>query len=194
MGGDSPWVPPPNTDYESELLNDDSPNDRPPSSQQQPPVGMRRPDLFAPAGKDKARTRYNNNEEDDVNSVDGQAHEQGIESTFASMDERETSRRSSADHRDGGIGDQSESFEEVERDPRLDDTGETLQSAMFHSDSVDQAYHSPMFQPGNENTAHHNYSTDWNGGRESKEEQNILFTNIDSRSSSAKWGSEDDID
>lgn len=185
MGENTAWIPPPGTDYESELLNDRETeiranNSHSPlasdsdeayfSAQQQhqrPPVGVRRPDLFAPtsSSEDKQSSSHNNinnnkknyhknninskdrgsmeDEEEDGNSEDGLG--EGLESRFQSSDDlsprdrysRPTSRQ----------GSRRTSRDHDDYNPALGQTEETLTSNMFRSDSNDPIDHTSMFKP-----------------------------------------------
>ena len=90
MGGAGGWVPPPNTDYESELLDNDL---TPPSRDERhninndAPAGVRRPDLFAPSDDVK---RHDSDDNDDMESVSGQANLQGDSGRYNSSDENTT--------------------------------------------------------------------------------------------------------
>ena len=123
-------MPPAGTDYESELLNDHGSGEfhnasppinsqtqeskhstsHPDASSQRPPVGVRRPDLFAPVHEDKASSSSTPTDhladEEDINSEDGQGghlqEEEGIESRFHSTDDLMSprdDRRSSRENR-----------------------------------------------------------------------------------------------
>jgi hypothetical protein len=194
MGGGAGWVPPPGTDYESELMNDDTPpvtksdqDEEQFADPHRPPVGVRRPDLFAPASEEKESSRsslVNDQDDEDVNSEDGLVHEDDVGSRQHSRQNsrptsRQGSRRTSREH------------DLYSRNPHLDESGGTLNSDMFRSAaSQDPVDHSSMFQPDGSN-----------GGEEGADNQETMFTNIEGggsggggASASARWGSEDDID
>ena len=200
MGGAGGWVPPPNTDYESELLDNDL---TPPSRDERhninndAPAGVRRPDLFAPSDDVK---RDDSDDNDDMESVSGQANLQGDSGRYNSSDEntsRHNSRHNSRPTSRHGNGSRRSSgeCEDVYGNPSLGKTGDTLQSDMFRSD--DHVDHTSMFQPDSSRDKNDVYGENENERfGQSKDSQDILFTNMDSTNTSAaaKWGSEDDID
>lgn len=164
MGGGEGWVPPAGTDYESELLNDDTPpgsgRDRGGRSTRggreeahgeyrKPPVGVRRPDLFAPSDL------HDSEDHEGYSEDGGMARFNSTDACDSGHPSRPDSRMSDSS---GGGAD------------------------MFRGDSRDQVDHSSMFQP------------DSSCDRRDSEQNIMFTNTESSAPSLAQWGSEDDID